>query len=155
MMSSQIPTLARGGGVGVSIDKCITNSHLHKVEDKQKINPCTSFQSCSMFHFETATSRISEFSQCVTENRNAISLKKASPLDFQQFNYFKYWKMCLCARMLAFGRKGRAFIEKVNSRCFCWFPAAIFVYQNCTKIWRLQKKLYNGAWNTSQKRWAT
>ena len=75
--------------------------------------------------------------------------KKSSPLDLQQFNHFKYWKMCLCARMLAFGWKGRVFIEKVNSRCFCWFPAAIFVYQNCTKIWRLHTKLYNGAWNVS------
>ena len=27
MMSIQIPTLARGGGVGVSIDKCIIPSH--------------------------------------------------------------------------------------------------------------------------------
>ena len=61
--------------------------------------------------------------------------KKASPLDFQQFNHFKYWKMRLCARMLALDWKERAFIEKVNSRCFHWFPAAIFVYQNCTQIY--------------------
>ena len=32
--------------------------------------------------------------------------------------------MCLCARMLALKWKGRAFTEKVNSKCFCWFPAA-------------------------------
>ena len=74
--------------------------------------------------------------------------KKASPLDFQQFNHFKFWKMRLRAHMLTFGWKGRALIDKVNSRCFCWFPAAIFVYQNCTKIWRLHTKLYYGAWNT-------
>ena len=45
--------------------------------------------------------------------------------------------------------KGRAFLEKVNSRCFCWFPAAILVDQNGTPIWRLHTKLYKGAWNVS------
>ena len=35
----------------------------------------------------------------------------------------------------------------MNCRCFCWFPVAIFVYQNCTQIWRLHTKLCNGAWN--------
>ena len=41
-------------------------------------------------------------------------------------------------------------IEKVNSRCFCWFPAAaILVYENCTPIWRLHTKFYKGAWNVS------
>ena len=53
--------------------------------------------------------------------------------------------MCLCARMLALEWKGRAFIEKVNTRCFCWFPVAT----NCPPIWRLQTKLYKGAWNVS------
>ena len=57
--------------------------------------------------------------------------------------------MCLCARMLALEWKGRAFIEKVNSRCFCWFPAAILVHQNGAPIWRLHTKLYKGAWNIS------
>ena len=37
--------------------------------------------------------------------------------------------MCLCVRMLALEWKGRAFIEKVNTRCFCWFPATILVDQ--------------------------
>ena len=36
--------------------------------------------------------------------------------------------MCLCVRMLALEWKGRAFIEKVNTRCFCWFPATIHVW---------------------------
>ena len=40
--------------------------------------------------------------------------------------------MCLCARMLALKWKERAFIEKVNSRWFCWFP-----------------EVYKGAWNVS------
>ena len=39
--------------------------------------------------------------------------------------------------MLALEWKGRALIEKVNSKCFCWFPAAILVHQNGTPIWRL------------------
>ena len=51
--------------------------------------------------------------------------------------------------MLALEWKGRAFIEKVNSRCFCWFPAAILVHQNGAPIWRLHTKLYKGAWNVS------
>ena len=51
--------------------------------------------------------------------------------------------------MLVLEWKERAFIEKVNSRCFCWFPAAILVHQNGTPIWRLHTKLYKGAWNVS------
>ena len=51
--------------------------------------------------------------------------------------------------MRALEGKGRAFIKKVNSRCFCWFPAAILVDQNGTPIWRLHTKLYKGAWNVS------
>ena len=51
--------------------------------------------------------------------------------------------------MLVLEWKERAFLEKVNSRCFCWFPAAILVHQNGTPIWRLHTKLYKGAWNVS------
>ena len=52
--------------------------------------------------------------------------------------------------MLVLEWKERAFVEKVNSRsCFCWFPAAILVHQNCIPIWRLHTKLYKGAWNVS------
>ena len=85
------------------------------------------------------------------QNRNTVSLKikKVSSLDFQQYNYFKYWKICLCARMLVLEWKDGAFTEKVNSRCFCWFPAAILVHQNGTPIWRLHTNLYKGAWNVS------
>ena len=45
--------------------------------------------------------------------------------------------------------KERAFIQKVNSRCFCWFLAAILVHQSGAPIWRLHTKLYKGAWNIS------
>ena len=51
--------------------------------------------------------------------------------------------------MLVLEWKERAFVEKVNSRCFCWFPAAILVDQNCAPIWRLHTKLYKGAWKVS------
>ena len=51
--------------------------------------------------------------------------------------------------MLVLEWKERAFIEKVNSRCFCWFPAAILVDQNGPPIWRLHTKLYKVAWNVS------
>ena len=50
------------------------------------------------------------------------------------------------ARMLALEWKERAFIEKVKSRCFCWFPTAILVdhqYGVC------DTKLYKVAWNVS------
>ena len=57
--------------------------------------------------------------------------------------------MRLCASMLVLEWKERAFIGKVNSRCFCWFPAAILVHQNGAPIWRLHTKLYKGAWNVS------
>ena len=51
--------------------------------------------------------------------------------------------------MLVLEWKGGAFIEKVNSRCFCWFPAAILVESFCPPIWRLHTKLYKDAWNVS------
>ena len=51
--------------------------------------------------------------------------------------------------MLVLEWKERAFIEKVNSRFFCWIPAAILVHQNGAPIWRLHTKLYKGAWNVS------
>ena len=114
------------------------------------MNPCTSFQSCSMCHFETTTIWTSEFSQYVTIGTCYLVEKKAFPPDFQQFNHFKYQKMCLCTRMLAPKWKERPYIEKVSSGCFVDL-VAIFVYQNCTQIWRLHTKLYNGAWHVSAK----
>ena len=45
--------------------------------------------------------------------------------------------------------KRKGFLEKANSRCFCWFPAAILVHQNGAPIWRLHTKLYKGVWNVS------
>ena len=57
--------------------------------------------------------------------------------------------------MLVLKWKERAFIEKVNSRCFCWFPAAILVHQSGTPIWHLHTKLYKGAWNVSANNWET
>ena len=35
MVSSQIPTLARGGGVGISIDKCIMLLYLVQLESSR------------------------------------------------------------------------------------------------------------------------
>ena len=57
--------------------------------------------------------------------------------------------MCLSGRMLALEWKGRALIEKVNSRCFSWSAAAILVDQNCPPICRPHTKLYKGGWNVS------
>ena len=75
--------------------------------------------------------------------------KIVSRLDFQRYNHVKYYRICLCARMLVVEWKERALIEQVNSRCFCWLPAAKLVDQNCTPKWRLHTKLFKGAWNTS------
>ena len=55
--------------------------------------------------------------------------KKVSPLDFQQYNDFKYYKICLCARMLVLEWKERAFIEK-------WTPDVFVDFRppySCTK----------------------
>ena len=52
--------------------------------------------------------------------------------------------------MLVLEWKERTFFEKVNSRCFCWFPAAILVHQNGTPIWRpMHTKLFKRAWKVS------
>ena len=56
-------------------------------------------------------------------------LKKAPPLDFQQYNHFKYQKICLYARMLVLERKEGAFVEKVNSKVFVDFRRPYW----CTK----------------------
>ena len=77
------------------------------------------------------------------QDRNAVSLKKVSPLDFEQYSNFKCWNIRVCAHMLVLEEKERAFIEKMN--LISRFPAAILVDQNCTPIWRLHKKLYQGA----------
>ena len=103
-----------------------------------------------MFHFDKTAIWTSEFFYSAWhKNRNAVSLKKVCPLAFRQSNHFKYLKICLCARMLVMEWIERAFIEKVNSRCFRWFPAAILVHQNGTPVWRLHTKIFKGAWNVS------
>ena len=75
--------------------------------------------------------------------------KKSLLLILSSITISSIRRYVFCARMLVFERKEGAFIEKVNSRCFCWFPAAILVDQNGTPIWRLHTKLYKGAWNVS------
>ena len=84
------------------------------------------------------------------QNRNAVSLKKVSPPDFPQ-----------CGWMLALEWKGRAFIEKVNSRRFSWFLVAIWPYW-CTKTVhqygisiQSSTKLCEMFWQITQKMWAT
>ena len=39
------------------------------------------------------------------------------------------------------------FEEKLNDRCFCWFPAVIFVPLKGTPTWRLFTKLYKFGYN--------
>ena len=66
------------------------------------------------------------------QNRNAVSSKKKFlHLIFSSstFSSNRRW-----VYVLALEWKERAFIEKMNSRWFCWFPAAIFVYLACESI---------------------
>ena len=51
--------------------------------------------------------------------------------------------------MLVLEWKERAYLGKVNFRCFCWFPAAMLVRQNGTPIYGVSI-LYKGAWNVSE-----
>ena len=46
--------------------------------------------------------------------------------------------------MLVLELKERAFLEKVNCRCFRCFPEAILLNQNGAPTWRLHTKLYKG-----------
>ena len=60
-------------------------------------------------------------------------------------------------------RRIHALVGKLKNRCFCWFPAAIFVPLKGTQTWRLHIKLYKSAvgktffwisriWNIAQTR---
>ena len=105
-----------------------------------------------MFRFKNTAIWTSELSQCVTQIGMLSRWKKVSPLDFQRYyNHFKF--MCTYASSRA--KKKRAFIEKLTSKCFCWFPAAILVHQSGTKIWRLYTKFYKAVWNVSANNSAT
>ena len=101
-----------------------------------------------MFHFENTAIWTSEFSQCMTSKWQCCFVwkKKTSPLDFQRYNHFQYYKICLCAPMLALEWKERAFIEKVNSWWFCWFPTAMLVDHQYGVS---HTKLYKVVWNVS------
>ena len=69
--------------------------------------------------------------------------------------------VCLCAGMLVSQWKESAFIEKVNSRRFCWFLAAIWPYW-CTKTVhqygisiQSSTKVHETFRQITQKLWAT
>ena len=103
-----------------------------------------------MFHFENTAIWTSEFSQCAGhQNRNAVSFKKSLSSWFSAVYPFQVLEDMFMRTYASSRVKRRGFIEKVNSRCSCWFPAAILVHQNGAPIWRLHTKLYKGAWNVS------
>ena len=80
------------------------------------------------------------------QKRNAFSLKSGFSSWFSAVYPFQVLEdmfMCTCASSQG---KERAFIKKANSRCFCWFPAAIFVDQNGAPIWHLHTKLFKCVW---------
>ena len=62
--------------------KMARNSYLHQVEDKQKVNLCTSFHFCSMFHFENTAIWTSKYSQCITPKEECCPVKKSLLLIF-------------------------------------------------------------------------
>ena len=58
--------------------------------------------------------------------------------------------MCLFVHMCTVSRvKSKRFHCKVNSRCFCSFPAAILVDQSGPPTWRFNTKLYKVACHAS------
>ena len=83
-----------------------------------------------IFHFETAAIWTSlQFSQYVTQNRNMLSWwKKPLLLIFSSLTILSV-RRCVYAHICQLTQVKRKsfFIEKVSSRCFCWFQAAIFI----------------------------
>ena len=101
-----------------------------------------------MFHFENTAIWTSEFSQCVTPKKECFLIEKQSLLlvfSSITISSNRTWDMFMRTCASSQGKE-RAFIEKANSRCFCWFPAAILVDQNGTPIWHLHTKLHKGVW---------
>ena len=83
------------------------------------------------------------------QNRNAFSLKKSLFSSFSALQPFQVLEDMFMRTYSSSRVRKRASIEKVNSRCFCWFPSAILVHQNGAPIWCLHTKLFKGAWNVS------
>ena len=72
--------------------------------------------------------------------------KKVSPLDSFQVSEGMFMRTYASSRV-----KRKSFYGKSDLQMFCWFPASILVHQNGTPAyaWRLDTKLYKGAWNVS------
>ena len=95
-------------------------------------------------------SELPNFHSAWHQNRNAVSLKKEPfLLIFSSITILSMRRHVYTHVRLVLEWKETAFKEKVNSRCFCWFPAAILVDQSGPPIWRLHTKLYKVAWNVS------
>ena len=101
-----------------------------------------------MFLLEVQQFELPSFHSAWHHNRNAISLKKSLSSWFSAVWPFQVLKVMFMHTYASSRVKRKiAFIEKVNSGCFCWFPVAILVRQSSTPIWRLHTKLYKVAWN--------
>ena len=71
-----------------------------RLKISKKINLCTSSSLVASFIAKIKQFEIPSFHSARHHNGNAASFKNVSPLDLQQYNHFKYLKICLCARML-------------------------------------------------------
>ena len=79
-------------------------------------------------------------------SRNAVSLKKKALLlifsDFQQYNHFKYQKICLCTAAFS-GQSNEP--SQINIMCNKSTSKDVLVVLNTTKICHIQLKdvIYN------------
>ena len=110
-------------------------------EDKQKVNLVQVSIPAACFTSKIQKFELPSFHSAWHQNRNAVSLKKSHSSWFSAVWPFQVLEISLCASMLVLNWKEKAFIEKVNSRCFCWFPGGHIG----------APKRYKGAWNVSAK----
>ena len=108
-----------------------------------------------MFHFENIAIWTYEFTQCVKTKKGMLSrCKKGSPLDFQQFNHFKYSRVC--SRTYAISRVKRKSYKIIKKGDFWepyWWTKTVHQYgvsiQSSTKVRETFRQI------TLQKLWAT
>ena len=65
--------------------------------------------------------------------------------NFRRFCYLHIARLRINITLILYDFLKRwihALVGKLKNRCFCWFPAAIFVPLKGTQTWRLHTKLY-------------
>ena len=85
---------------------------------------------------------------CVTQH-----LADSQESSYVGHKYYRFWEILLSKHSLAQNKyyfnlyeflkqRIHSLVGKLKNRCFCWFPAAIFVPLKGTQTWHLQTKLY-------------